>query len=1035
MAVDGSLNFDTKVNTKGFNSGTKSLTGGLSKIGAMLGRVSSSESATSKRFIGNSKNVSGCLEGVKSKLGSVATAVAAAFSVKKLIDFGKTAVTAASETSNAWQGLESIMNGQGRSYGQATKWIQQYVSDGLVPLSNAVTAYKNLAARGYDDTQIQNVLTALKDSAAFGRQASYSLGDAVTSATEGLKNENSILVDNAGVTKNVAKMWDDYAKSIGTTSNNLTQQQKIQAEVNGILTETRFQAGDAAKVANTFSGQVSKLRFNFDQLKVTWGNIITAYLKPLIEYINLAIQKIISFSNSIAKALGVANSTNSSVSALSDSSADMTDTSSDAADSYTDMAEAAEKAKKANERSLASFDKITKLSDNKSDDTSAASGVTALPTTISAPKIKQEVDVDTNKAEKKIKDFFKWLKDKLKGIFEPIKKAWDKTGGKVIKSIKNALKQVKKLLETIGKTFTDIWNDGTGEQVVSDILEIISDIFGVIGDIADALRKAWRNNNNGRKFVKSILDLTHNILKLVHVIIESFRKVLNNGTAQKTFELILSILTGINDIISEITEAFTEAWEENGTGESIIQHIFDLINGILDSINNIVTKTKEWAQQIDFQPFLTSVDEVVKALDPFADTVGAGLEWFWTNVLLPMADWTIENIIPDFLGLVAGAIEVLGTVIDAAKPVLDWIWTNIIKPFAEKIGNLLISAIKGLTEKFKKFSDWAKNNKDNMQTVSNIIIGFLAGLVFYVTTKKIVDVVGNIRDAIMQFGDKAHTAGGKVALLATAIGILATGISAISQNWDKMNPMERTATIFWSLAAAASAAAVAVAIFHTSWSVGAAAAGIAGGLAALGLSMGFATNNLNLGTGNWNVNGATTWQPPSLEEMQKHQQDQQKAFEEENQKLLEQFPALAGQNSSNKNQKSQTSSNNKSTTKDVDVDEYYKIAEKFYNDYGLDEEYKLPKFATGTVVPANYGEFLAILGDNKREREYVSPESAMKQSFKDAIAEMGGVSGGTGPIVVELYMDKRKIHQEIVDVNNSEIRKRGANPLAPAMAH
>lgn len=36
-----------------------------------------------------------------------------------------------------------------------------------------------------------------KNSAAFGRQASLSLGEAVKTATEGLKNENSILVDNA----------------------------------------------------------------------------------------------------------------------------------------------------------------------------------------------------------------------------------------------------------------------------------------------------------------------------------------------------------------------------------------------------------------------------------------------------------------------------------------------------------------------------------------------------------------------------------------------------------------------------------------------------------------------------------------------------------------------------------------------------------------------------------------------------------------------------------------------------------------------
>lgn len=38
---------------------------------------------------------------------------------------------------------------------------------------------------------------------------------------------------------------------------------------------------------------------------------------------------------------------------------------------------------------------------------------------------------------------------------------------------------------------------------------------------------------------------------------------------------------------------------------------------------------------------------------------------------------------------------------------------------------------------------------------------------------------------------------------------------------------------------------------------------------------------------------------------------------------------------------------------------------------------KIPELAKGTVVPANYGEFLAVLGDNKREAEVVSPYSTM----------------------------------------------------------
>lgn len=50
---------------------------------------------------------------------------------------------------------------------------------------------------------------------------------------------------------------------------------------------------------------------------------------------------------------------------------------------------------------------------------------------------------------------------------------------------------------------------------------------------------------------------------------------------------------------------------------------------------------------------------------------------------------------------------------------------------------------------------------------------------------------------------------------------------------------------------------------------------------------------------------------------------------------------------------------------------------------------RIPKLATGTVVPSNNGEFLAMLGDNKRETEIVSPLSTMKQAFIEALAESG----------------------------------------------
>jgi hypothetical protein len=50
---------------------------------------------------------------------------------------------------------------------------------------------------------------------------------------------------------------------------------------------------------------------------------------------------------------------------------------------------------------------------------------------------------------------------------------------------------------------------------------------------------------------------------------------------------------------------------------------------------------------------------------------------------------------------------------------------------------------------------------------------------------------------------------------------------------------------------------------------------------------------------------------------------------------------------------------------------------------------KIPHLATGTVVPPNAGEFAAVLGDNKRETEVVSPLSTMKEALAEALNENG----------------------------------------------
>ena len=84
-----------------------------------------------------------------------------------------------------------------------------------------------------------------------------------------------------------------------------------------------------------------------------------------------------------------------------------------------------------------------------------------------------------------------------------------------------------------------------------------------------------------------------------------------------------------------------------------------------------------------------------------------------------------------------------------------------------------------------------------------------------------------------------------------------------------------------------------------------------------------------------------------------------------------------------------------------------------------------PAYATGTVIPANYGSFLAILGDNKRETEVVSPLSTIKQALSEAMRE-----NGNGDITLVVELDGDVVYRSVVDKNRRNTLRTGANALA-----
>ena len=345
---DGTIRIDTSIDGKGFNSGVKGILGSLKGLAAAVG---------------------------------------IAFGVGAVVAFGKSAIDAASQMQGAFIGLQSVMDGQGKSFSQAKDFITAYISDGLVPATNAVAAYKNLAMRGYSTDQIQKTMIALKDASAFGRQSSLTMGQAVQSATEGLKNENSILVDNSGVTKNVSLMWRDFAASIGTTIGALTKEQKIQAEVAGIMEETRFQTGDAGKLVGTFAGQLSALSVSFLNLRVAIGNAIIPIINQILPYIKMAVDALVVFFNQVAQIINLLFGTNVSAASAETAAAvdSVTASTGAAAESQGKLAKSTKDAGKAAKGALAAFDQLNVLqtADTAANATGAggsgAGGVGGLP--------------------------------------------------------------------------------------------------------------------------------------------------------------------------------------------------------------------------------------------------------------------------------------------------------------------------------------------------------------------------------------------------------------------------------------------------------------------------------------------------------------------------------------------------------------------------------------------------------------------------------------------------------------------------------
>lgn len=459
-----------------------------------------------------------------------------------IIGYAKNAIQNYTNIESSAMGLQSILNAQGKSFSQAQEFIKSYISDGLIPLEDATTAFKTLSAAGYDLQQTENILLRLKDASAFNRQASLSMGEAVRSASEGIKNENSILVDNSGITKNLSLMWADYARSIGVGVDSLNRQQKIIAVTNGIMEESKLQLGDAAKYSSTLGGQLQVLNSKLTQLSGAFGAVLAPALQAILPYLN-------SFILTLTESLQVVSKYMQVIFGTSAAQNKQVQTTAKVVTSQTQLGNSIKKAGDKAKGSVAGFDEVNQiqeqLAQNADDATSAISN---------NPITSANSNGDTSILPSGIEDAVA----KIKEFLAPVGQYFQEIG--VI--FQTFWSGIQPSLQAIGNTLQSLFNPAwiVAKSLISEIAILIKDLIsssltvlkGSIEVIAGILSgnwlMAWQGTKDVLVGVKDIaVSLITFITNLGNILYTTANQFL---TGNKTFQEHKVLIESIASVIT-----------------------------------------------------------------------------------------------------------------------------------------------------------------------------------------------------------------------------------------------------------------------------------------------------------------------------------------------------------------------------------------------------------------------------------------------------------------------------------------------------
>ena len=707
------------------------------------------------------------MSGITSLAKKAGAALAAAFAVKKVVDFGKQCLELGSD-------LQEVQNVVDVTFPHMTSQVDQFAKSAAASFGLSETMAKQYTgtfgamakAFGFSESAAYEMGTALTGLA--GDVASFynlSQDEAYTKLKSVFTGETETLKDLGVVMTQAALDQYALANGYGKTTAAMTEQEKVALRYAFVQQQLSAAQGDFARTSDSWANQTRVMALQLQSIMATIGQGLINLFTPVIKIVNVVLGKIATLANAFKSftelITGNKSSGSSSVAApvseltgaadtASSGLSDASEAAGSLADTTKGVGSAAKKAAK-EMKALMGFDQIQKLdapTDTSSGGTSgggggsAGSGGGSLGSAVDFGSLAAGETV-IEKTDSQISGLIKRAKELAK-LFKKGFKIGFGDSEKRIESIRNSISGISESLRNIA---TDGEVVRAANECADAFAQALGKITGSVASIGLSIAsnllggfEKYLNSSSGyiKDRISSLFDSGTAINNLVGdfaAAIANIISILDGDGAKSCTAAIIGIFSdgflGVMDlagkfgadIIGLITQPFIDNQE---TIKAALDGVFGQISTVLNTLYTSLQTTFAKAAQVYDEHLSPMFQALTSGISSIVNTFLNA----WNTYISPVLDelvakfttvWS-ENIQP----LLNTALDVIGKIGD----LITVLWTTILQPFftelIETSAPVLGAAISAVGTVFTDF----------LATVADVadgILGALGGVIDFVT--------------------------------------------------------------------------------------------------------------------------------------------------------------------------------------------------------------------------------------------------------------------------------------------------------------